>query len=232
MASTEWLALAGMALAALLFLLSVPQTSELFGIILLGLSVFALVVTNVFYRLSKLPPFTILSNESRISILDTDGRAARFRKAVLLRANHSKLITYAHRNISADGAIHGFLLNPEVSLMNEHHSAGDYSIHVKFPKPLRRFERTSTWLEFELQNAFLADTESATLIIDQPTKAARIDVEFPAERRPTVAKATYRYSGIEEELAPPEIFGSTLRWTKIHRFSSLPYGEYEISWVW
>jgi hypothetical protein len=198
---------------------------------LLALVCFALTISMFWW--ARLPPWTIMSHNLIIDIRDIAGKSTCARKTVKLRSNHPGNKWYIHRNISFDGNVsRDVKVGPDVSVVKLEPWAGDFNVTVEFPTTLRIFESRETWLELEFQNAFSPSRrESVALLVDQPIKAATIQINLPSGVSPIDARTIYRSSGREEEVDPPIAQGHQLTWTR-RRWRGLRSGEYEISWKW
>jgi hypothetical protein len=204
------------------------------GVLTIALALIILALTGYVYWRLELPPYTILTHESRIEILDAQGRRAAARKTIALRPNYRGADHYTHRNISCDGAVE-FAVDPGVVLVQQQRAAGDYFVTVRFPHQLPCFRKAPpTWIEMLFTDAFLGNNESFSLLVDQPIKMASIEVLFPAARHPVPGsvRAVYRYSGHEEELAPPQLAGNRITMLLARKYRLLRYGEYEVMWRW
>ncbi len=238
MSRSDCFAIGGIVLGVISLIPAVPLFSSgnaALGALAVLLAVIILGFTLYFWLTSKLPPYTVLRHESHIEIADRTGRRASARKTLSLRPNHRGLQFYTHRNISTDGQGVTFTVDPGVTLVQQERHAGDHFVTIRFPTQLRRMSRAPlTWLEIICTDAFMADRESFTLLVDQPIKSVRVEVVLPQDRppHPDSVRLVYRYSGSEEELERPEIITNRIAWERAHRYRCLRYGEYQLSWRW
>lgn len=237
MTRPDWIGIAGIILTLIFGIPSIPAFSQgniALGAVILVLAAVMFGLTVYAYWLLTRSPYTVMTNDTRIEILDASGENTRLRKNITLVPNHSGHEHYTYRNFSCDGTIEDVRVDPAVTLIDRHVSAGDHFITVRFSHQLPRFRPISTWIEFDLKDCFTGNAESCITIIDQPTKAATIDVLFPDQRLPHAGsvKAIYHYSGKDEELPRPSIAGSQITWKLSNRVRNLRYGEYEIMWNW
>lgn len=233
MSRSDWLAILGIILTVIFGIPTIPLFAK--GNIALGFLVLVLFLVTLALTLyhiwkSRLPPYTILCHHGRVDIQDDGGKTALYRKTLTLRPNHPGLEHYTHRNLSADGTLTDFRVNPEVLLENQGVRAGDYYVSIRFFNQLPRGRPVTTWLEATCRDCFTKQREGFIVFVDQPTRAAKVEVVLP--RKPYDVRAIFRYSGRDQELEAPAITGNSIVWERSQRFMNLPFGEYEVSWSW
>jgi hypothetical protein len=238
MSLADALAIAGLILTIIFGLPVIPlfaKGNAFLAAVAAILALISLSLTAIIYRLLSLPPWSIVVNHTRLEVLDHDGHTARVRKTMTIRANEGGLEHYTYRNISCDGAITEVRVDPNVRMERHERTAGDHFVTVRFPHQVGKYKTVTTWLEFDLTDAFTSERESFVLQVDQRTHNAEVEIVLPATRPPRAGSlvAAYRYSGREEELEPPEVVGAQIKWSrKPMRMRRLALGEYAISWSW
>jgi hypothetical protein len=233
---SDVLAIVGLVLTVVFGIPAIPlfaKGNAALGALSSFLALACLVLTVGILWWARLPPWTIMSHNLSVDIRDAAGKSTCARKTIKLRSNHPGNKWYIHRNISFDGdASQNVKVGPDVSVVKVEPWAGDFNVTVEFPTTLRIFESRETWLEMEFRNAFAPSRrESVALLVDQPIKAATIQISLPDGVNPIDARTIYRSSGREEEVDPPISQGRQLTWMQ-SRWRGLRYGEYEISWKW
>lgn len=196
------------------------------GILVTTLAVLLLIV----WHFSNKQSFTILDIEKKLKLNDDKGIAATLIRHQKTRANHSGLTEFwCSRSICGDGTIKNILIdgNPPHEITTD---AGDTQVCMKFKRPKKAGESFDFVLSIDLENTFLGATEAMIHVIEMETKKLRLIVEFPTNRKPTIARAILRYGGNPyKELGNPEIRGEKIEWEiKRPRLGA----EYCLEWDW
>jgi hypothetical protein len=234
----DWVGVVGIILSVIAILLAIffgipiASGNRALEVLLAFILVVLFIVVFYFQRMISLPPFTVIANHHSVEIQDPHGHETRWRKTITIRPNHRGLNTFTHRNISCDGSVSNFRVDPNVTLLNTEVIAGDHAVTVRFHHQPPPFRETTTWIEADFTDVFTAKQEGFILLADQRLKVATIQITFPQSRLPHEVRAIFRYAGTEEPLPLPSVLGNQVTWSRTARVRGLPLGEYEIAWHW
>lgn len=172
----------------------------------------------------------IIYRKNTIIIEDKNGTKARSKMTKKIRANHSGLVRYVHRNLSASGTIKNFGTN--FGTLRVIKQAGDYIVYHSFPHPLKKWKTAEFDLTSEYENCFLEHQECVIVLVDAKIKYAKTKIILPEGRPCLNAKVIHRHGIKEKELTPPTISNNNreIVWEKkrLRKIGS----EYEIQWTW
>jgi hypothetical protein len=205
-------------------------------LLLVGVSLFAVLLALGFFisiglGAYKRTLFTIIECKITLIIKDTAGSDAEFRKSLKLKANHTGLSQFDHRNLSADGSFSDFKVNGIP--VQPKKDAGDFIVEVRFP-PLKRGAILSTDLSLRIRDSFPSTTEAATYLVAHPTEKLVVEIHLP-DGRPAQEVRVYRRRGGETDtnVTPePKLAASNTRiaW-EASNLKDLG-AEYIVEWVW
>lgn len=202
-----------------------------YRIIAIIVIIFAIILYIVYWVLT-VPPWTIIEIHRIVNIKRVNGSLAIATKNIIIRANHKGLTEFLHRNIRADGSIQNFKLDSNVvPEPNIELRAGEYIVHERFKKEIKRFEKRRSSLTYELINSFPSTTESTGYLPDYSTRKYKIDIHLP-KRKPARNPRAYVGLGAEhKDLQNPELSpdGCTISW---EGKNLRPGKSYTIEWDW
>jgi len=234
MLKSDWLTVASLVIG----LLGLYASSTTGSGILLVLSIFILVsfLVLVFYTLWRfnLPSWTVIGRRFELEIMDREGKLAHVIKTHEIRANHSGLIHYRHRNLSCDGVAANFQPDSISKIITSEKEAGDYNITIAFKHQIERWKSTLTSIEFDFVDSFTDDNEYLIALVPDRSRWLEMEVKFPENRLPKqgTVKMHLLSAGSEAELDPPEVKDRVIKWSIRKRVWNLPTGEYALSWDW
>jgi hypothetical protein len=206
-------------------------TPNLLFIALAGL--FALLcVVMVIYAVfpGKGDPVKVSEAEISITILDKEGKSARFEKTQTLTPIGKDLVDIRDRNAFTKGRIDDFEVEP--GEIKERMTVGKYYIFkVVFDPPLKKGKQVTRSIAYNMTNAFLDDEMDVSIVGDYPTKLMKFRINFPDERRPEGVRAFVKPKDQPRErfdLDVPD--GSEQILWEIADFT--PRTQYHLEWFW
>ena len=196
-------------------------------------ALFALLfVVVVIYALfsGKGDPVKVTEAEISITILDKEGKAARFEKRQTLTPAGSDLADIRDRNAFTKGRIDDFEVEP--GEIKERMTIGKYYIFkVVFDPPLKKRKAITRRIAYNMKNAFLDDEVDVFIVGDYPTKLMKFRIDFPDERRPEGVRAFIKPKDQPRERFDLDVAdGSEYILWEIADFS--PGAQYHLEWFW
>lgn len=233
MTRADIIAITGVVISILGLIGSWISESVALAIWSIALCLVIIIIVGAYTIHLSVPPWTILKHQSELELQDEKGERAIVTKTLKLRASHGSIKHYIHRNISCDGSVE-FSVDPNVEIIHQEREAGDHNVTVEFPHHIGRLRSVDTWIKSDLKNTFLANKESITILIDQPTKSLYLRVTFPETRLPHqgTVKIIRRQPGAEKQMAVLDLDGNSVSWSTTRRLFGIPNGEYILCWLW
>jgi hypothetical protein len=177
------------------------------------------------------PQFTILEVEKVLTFHDALAHKATLVRTQRARANQNGLTEFWTRNISADGPIENIQIDngPPDEVKRE---AGDIQVCKRFPHPLRRGEKFTMVLSYDLIDSFEKKSEAVSHVVECKTKRVRLIVSF-FETKPCLAGSAFLSFGGQrhKELKKPTIQHRNRRAEWEGKRPKLG-GEYSLEWDW
>lgn len=197
------------------------------------LSLLALVVlagATILLWLYRSSPWSVVRNETVVTIKDADGRSATLRKRILLRSNRSKQRTFRHRNISLDGVLGDVTSSHSIASVGK--EGGEHFFEVDFERDVGFLGKVETELVLPLSNCFCEAEENVVLQPDLPIKEAILRVEFPASRTAIMAEGYFETAGRRTLVESFHQGGRQIYWRYPSGFLGLKRGRYILHWRW
>lgn len=184
------------------------------------------IAAGVFRR----PGVHVRRAEVSLTLLDAEGRRARFEKVQELVPVRKPLVDIRDRNLFTRGRLDDFEVSP--GEVGERMSLGKYYIiKVVFKPPLPAGKAVTRRVAYTIYDGFTEDDVAFMFVGDYPTNDFILRVNFPAERLPRNERAEVKTEG--RPAKPATITKSPDGTALIWRISDLrPGTQYHIRWSW
>lgn len=157
------------------------------------------------------PVFTYIEIEKELTIHDAQAQRSTVIRRLVARANHKGQTENWCRNISTDGTIDTATIRVDGQAPGPQDTAvvaGKLAICKRFQHPLKRGERFTTQLSWDVANDFQDSRNSLRHTVATQTGVVIMRIQFPVNRPCLDASLYFGYGGENElPLPKPELSG-------------------------
>lgn len=227
MSREEILAWVGIIIGVPGFFLLFFSGQVVIGLLLLVIVIILIWLHVVFNR----PEFSLLEVEKKLEFHDPQACRATLVRVQTAIANHTGLREFWVGNVTADGKIENILIDNKEPHYKKQES-GSLLLGKRFNQPLKRGQRFTMRLSYDLVNSFNASSESLIHIVSYKTNRLRLVVQFHPDKPCRSARAFLRYGSQIQKYLP--IFNISEDKCLIELEVKKPKlgAEYVLEWDW